>query len=745
MRKSLIAPTALVLAVLMLGSGCTPTQPFYFHEDGDLSFYLDKATNIETPDVQSTRLSEVQNAIAPLTITNPDFDQWWDLNVEECINLALQNSKVFRNLGQVSRVSDNQTLVPDAVLRNGDALQTIYNPSILESDPQLGVEAALAEFDAQFTTRFFWQNTDRQQNFRNDAAFFLGQFPIRRQNLSQLDMNLVKKTATGAQFRFGSQTINDWNNTASNIRALPSDYTQIFEAEWTQPLLQGRGTQINRIPVLLARIRTDVGLADFEAAVRDLCYNTELAYWDLAIAYRQLETAKLGRDAAHATWQIVDLKFRGDSEDLQKRSQAQEQYYFFLAQVQQALKSLQDAERNLRFQMGIAATDGRLIRPIQEPTTALVDFDWYTVQEEGLVRSPELRRQRWRIKQADLQIIAARNLLLPQLNLVALNRWVGLGDRLMGPSNGIPFPNEGSYALENLVSGNFQEARIGVEFTPPAFGARRPLAAVRNAELKLANEHAKLEDMELTISHNLSTTIGTLDASYELAKTNFNRWIATQQEVEAMWLLFDGGLRELDIVLDAQRRRAQAQLEYYRNLINYNKAISEVHFRKGTLLDYDNVLLAEGPWPSKAYWDAEAQSRRRNAGTQMNYGWTRPNVISQGDAPQGAMGVLPEGAMLEEVQPGETIIESPQMEEVPTPAEQPSTEAAPANPAPTNPAPTNPAPSNGNTGLNPAASVQREQPIGTGIKRTAAPLNGPLQSSNAKPTTSRRVSHSVAR
>src|SRR5436189_3211352 len=116
MRKSLIAPTALVLAVLMLGAGCTPTQPFYFHEDGDLSFYLDKATNIETPDVQSTRLSEVQNARAPLTITNPDFDQWWDLNVEECINLALQNSKVFRNLGQVSRVSDNQTLVPDAVL-----------------------------------------------------------------------------------------------------------------------------------------------------------------------------------------------------------------------------------------------------------------------------------------------------------------------------------------------------------------------------------------------------------------------------------------------------------------------------------------------------------------------------------------------------------------------------------------------------------------------------------------------------
>lgn len=736
MRKSIISYTALILAVLTLYTGCTPTQPFYFREDGDLSFYLDKATALETPDTQSTRLNEVTNAMAPLTITNPDFDQWWDLTVEECINLALQNSKVFRNLGQVSRVSDNQTLVPDAVLRNADALQTIYNPAILESDPQLGVEAALAEFDTQFTTKFFWQNTDRPQNLGPVAINSGFQPLVRRQHLSQLDTNFTKKTATGAQFRFGNSTISDWNNTPASFRSLPSDWFTAYEAEWTQPLLQGRGTQINRIPITLARIRTDVGLADFEAAVRDLCYNTELAYWDLAIAYRQLETAKLGRDAAHATWQIVDLKFRGDSEDLQKRSQAQEQYYFFQAQVQQALKSLQDAERNLRFQMGLTPTDQRLIRPIQEPTTALVDFDWYTLQEEGLTRSPELRRQRWRIKQRELQIIAARNLLLPQLNVVALYRWLGLGDKLIGPRNGLDFPAVGSYAYDSLTQGDFQEARVGLEFTPPAFGARRQLAGVRNAELNLANEHAKLEDMELTLSHNLSTTVGTLDASYELAKTNFNRWTATQQEVETVWLIYDNDLATLDLVLDAQRRRAQAQLEYYRNLINYNKAIAEVHYRKGTLLDYDNVLLAEGPWPSKAYWDAEGQARRRGAATIFNYGWTRPNVVSQGEAPQNASGTMSEGEVMEEVMPGETIIESttpveevpaPGMKMEPVPAEKPG--VAPEAAPPAAPAP-----------VNNAASLRKEQPIGTGVKPTSNTLNAPAQTNMTPATTGRKVS-----
>ena len=33
--------------------------------------------------------------------------------------------------------------------------------------------------------------------------------------------------------------------------------------------------------------------------------------------------------------------------------------------------------------MGIAATDGRLIRPADDPTTAKISFDWCQVQERG--------------------------------------------------------------------------------------------------------------------------------------------------------------------------------------------------------------------------------------------------------------------------------------------------------------------------------------------------------------------------
>ena len=60
----------------------------------------------------------------------------------------------------------------------------------------------------------------------------------------------------------------------------------------------------------------------------------------------------------------------------------------------------------------------------------------------------------------------------------------------------------------------------------------------------------------------------------------------------------------VDLLLNSQRRRANAQADFYRAVVEYNKSIANVQFRKGSLLEYNNVQLAEGPWPKKAYWDA---------------------------------------------------------------------------------------------------------------------------------------------
>jgi outer membrane protein TolC len=650
--------TLTLLLVALLGfTGCHPTQPFYFHEDGDLSHYIDRLTQVEHPDLETATLPDAAQAPPPLNIDDPNFDQFWDLSLEQVINTALANSTIIRSVGAVTPFG-----VADGLLSRTAAAPTVYDPAISETNTlggqrpvdrnsgslfltspqtqatQQGVEDALSEFDAQFFSSFNYSTNDRPRNVQAGNPF--NPLFFEQQSSSSLAA-LSKKTATGAIYSLRNRTSYTHNNIPLGIgRALPSDWQTEFEVEAQFPLMQGRGAQVNRIPVVLARINTDISLAEFEASVRNLVMDTENTYWDLYCAYQSLATARVGRDSAQLIWQGVNAKYLAGKEggSTQQEAQSREQFHFFSAQLQTAQHELFEAEARLRWLMGLGPTDGRVIRPIDEPTMAEVHFQWDEVRFEALLRSPELRQQKWRIKQRELELTAARNQLLPRLNATVGYRWLGVGDNLLNADrNGLNFPVTGSTAFDELFENNFQEATVGLEFTPPQFGARRPLAAISNSQYQLARAKAQLEEMEVQQVHLLSTAWRNVKFRYNLAVSHFDRWAAAQREVESATALQTagtvGGNRQatpLDLLLDAQRRRAQSQNDYYRAICDYNKALAEVHFRKGSLLEFNNIHLDEGPWPQKAYWDALEKARERDASYYLNYGWTRPRVVSRG-------------------------------------------------------------------------------------------------------------------
>jgi hypothetical protein len=213
------------------------------------------------------------------------------------------------------------------------------------------------------------------------------------------------------------------------------------------------------------------------------------------------------------------------------------------------------------------------------------------------------------------------------------------------------------------------------------------MAGVRNSQLKLAREKAQLEDMELNTIHLLSTAVRNVESFYVQAQTHFNRWSAAEKEVESATAKWKGGADTVDKVLDAQQRRAQAQLDFYTNLVEYNKAIAEVHFRKGSLLEYNNIELTEGNWPQKAYWDALGLARQRDASYYLNYGWTRPDVISAGPVDQG-MG----GPMMGQPTPAELVPTPEPTPAGPAPAEGPAAPELTPTPEPLTAPPSAPAP-----------------------------------------------------
>jgi len=644
-------------SVSLLAGGCAPQQPFYFFEDGDLSHYVGAIQKIEYPDSCEQPLDEAASVTEPLTLSNARIDQIWELSLEEALRTALENGKVLRNLGGRfqsfggPRPQTGEAAV--SLLTAPTQTPTIYDPAIAETDPFRGVESALALFDAQLSSSLTWERQNRPQNFSSTQPIFQQQLLGDTGNWTS---GIQKRTATGATVGVSNTTLYDNNNSPIRQDGVPSTFTTNYDFTLSQPLLQGAGVTYNRIAgpdsfdniygrplfrgVLLARINADISLAEFEAGVRNLVSDTEQSYWELYFAYRNLEARKAGRDSSLEAWRKVHALYveqsRGGEAD--KEAQAREQYFFFRSEVEQALTDLYRCENRLRFMMGISASDGRLIRPSDEPTTARISFDWQQSLVEALSRSAELRRQKWVIKQRELELTAAKNLILPRLDLVGRWRFLGMGEDLIN-QNYSPYnansgdPLAGTDAYSSLLSGQFQEWQAGGQFLMP-LGFRRELATVRHHQLQLTRERARLQDEELEASHALVEAVRNIDTNFALTQTNFNRRVAAERQVEAVQAAYDAGTVTLDQLLDAQRRRAEAESSYARALVDYNRSISQLHYRKGSLLEYNGVFLAEGPWPGKAYFDAHRRARQRDASLYLDYGHSRPGVFSRGPITQ---------------------------------------------------------------------------------------------------------------
>jgi outer membrane protein TolC len=691
MRRQFPLLGGLSLLVSAVLAGCAPQMPFYFHEDkgGELSHYLGVATEIEVPDAKECRLSEVEGAIRPLSLCNSEAKEIWDLHLEDAVRNALENSKVMRSIG------GSVTGAPTFLTQSPDSVSTIYDPALVESNARTGVEAALAAFDAQWTTNVFWERNRNPQNVAFEPLDL-------EQDTAQFQTTVTKTSATGGVYSV-QHTIgyNFVPNNALYEAPLPlaADWTTNLQIQVAQPLLQGAGVCFNEIAgpgavpginngVRIARLNTDIALAQFETSVRNLVSDVEIAYWELYFAYRNLDAVVGGRNSALQTWRKVHELYvvgaRGGEAD--KEAQAREQYFLFRSSVETALTSLYATESKLRYIMGLAATDGRLIRPADEPTTAKVCFDWADTHAEALCRSVELRQERWRVKQRELELIAAKNYLLPRLDAIARYQWAGQGENLTGsPDADTANPGFGS-AYADMLHGDFQSWHLGLQATVP-IGFRKEMSGVRYAQMAIARERAKLQEEELEVSHQVAYAIRDLESGLCIAQTNFNRRVAAQREVDAVHAAYETGTVTFDVLLEAQRTLADAESSYYRSLVNYNEAIAQVHYRKGSLLEYNGVYLAEGPWPGKAYFDARRRARARDAAHYLNYGFTQPSVMSRGPLNQWANAGAPQaagvsGVPLVPLAPGANPAGQP--ETVPTPQpngnNQPNESTKPADP-----------------------------------------------------------------
>ena len=415
-RSSLVAGVCGVALALWL-SGCRLfDSPLEELDSANLQHYRKAATQIDFPAAQEATDTEKGVFSGPPRrigdLYDPDRDEMWDVSLAEVLRMALANSQIIRTRGGFLSAQN-------PLLTNPQATMSVYNPAIQESGVLLGsrgVEAALGDFDARFTSSMQWGRNELVQNNRLlsgglDAGETL------TDETGVFSSRLEKQMATGGSLALR----HDWNYSQNNVpaRLFPSAYTGLLGAEYRHPLWAGSGTEFTRIAgpsnrgvqrisgvdqgVVISRINNDISLTDLEAAVTGLVKEVEELYWELSLAYRVYDSEKTALEGATALWKVVKAKALSGLVSTADEAQARVNFFQTRARAENAWADLYQFEGRLRRLVGLPVNDGRILRPVDEPTIAEFVPDWHVCLAESLVHRVELRRQKWSIKKLTLE------------------------------------------------------------------------------------------------------------------------------------------------------------------------------------------------------------------------------------------------------------------------------------------------------------------------------------------------------
>jgi outer membrane protein TolC len=573
----------------------------------------------------------------PRTTNDPEAREIWQLTLQDAIRVGLDNSEVVRVISLGAQGIPVGGFEPTplntgagggvASALGAGGLTTIYDPAIQETQ----IAQSLSNFDTNFTTQMLWGHSVAPFNNAISAGTFIAgpRFPIIfNQDTFQFTTGVQKRTATGALLGVTNNINYLYSNSPTNVT--PSAYTTNVQLSLTQPLLGSAplaggqpgppvGLEANRAPIIIARLNADASVWAFKAEIMAEVRSIEQQYWSLAQQHVQLWSSEKAVELAEEILKREQSELevgRGTVADVAEAQQRLEQFRLDLVTK---TSDVITTERQLRNLLGLPPADDRRIVPVTAPTEARLEPDWEACLAQMLSFQPDIVRQQLLVRQSELQLLVARNQLLPQLNLNALYQFNGLGHTL---DNSLAvMTGKSILAIDPLIStqqraaglnsnpgsySDFQQWQIGMTLQMP-LGMRAPLANVRNTQYGLLRQRAFLQQIVHQTTHSLARFFLEVDANYKQFKTASRFRAAAAQRLEAQRAFYEEGRITIDRYLDAVSQYASAVAQEAQFKTSYNISIIALEEAKGTLLAYDNIAVAEGPNPAKAYIQARDQ------------------------------------------------------------------------------------------------------------------------------------------
>ncbi len=463
------------------------------------------------------------------------------LSLSECIQRALANNYTIR----------------------GDA----YSPAIARTR----LVEAEAAFDAVFFLDANWANTDQATAIQlaanqSDARSYGGGFRMLMPTGTRIQTELKQsRSFTDLQFA----TLNPAYNTN-------------FVTTFSQPLLRGFGLDYNRAPIEIARLDFEATREQFTRSVRDRLFEVERAYWLLAQVRRLVLITAETTAQNYVTYEYVVGRLGLDATPVEVNNSLS-QWKTSEVGFANAVKAVRDAEDSLKYLLNdpeLLLSKSIDIVPEEIPFVSALTLDQFAEVRTAIERRSELREAKLRIEQSRVKTARAKNDTMPDLSVNFSYDVSGLG-------------LSADTSFDSLTTNRFRSYTVGVSFEMP-IGNRAREAAYRRSRMEETQAIIALQRVSDGVVQEVNNAIREMIVSYVTIPPSLDAVIAAERNLRSLQARAESiSPAFLQTELNAVQQIGTTRRNLLQVIMDYNVAMAALERAKGTLLEYNNVVLSD--------------------------------------------------------------------------------------------------------------------------------------------------------
>jgi outer membrane protein TolC len=504
------------------------------------------------------------------TLSVPIHDGTLELSLENAVHLAIDRSL------------DVELLRIDPKLAEKDlgAAWGAY-------DPQLYGEGGYSSAETPTASQILG-NTLLTQETSSGEAGLRGQIPW-----------------LGGSYQVGYQGSEVFTN--SRISVLSPEFRASYVATLQIPLLRGLFWSDSWTLVRLSRIGVDLSSEQFRGRLMDVVRNTEDAYWGLIaaqdgerVAQKSLETAEALLDQTQAQYEVGVVS---KVEVVQAEAGVADRE-FNLIRASAVARNTQDRLIDLvlgpyleaETEIDVEATDRAGEITVREVSAA-------AATEHAMARLPELAVARKDIERRKIEVAAASNDRLPQLDLVGSYGKAGLSGRTnpdcVDFTAGVPctdppgvrtdFVDADRNFFNSTGAQNYSIA--GVLSIPLGNNTARNLHD--RAKLELRRSETGYDRLEQSIVSDIRRAARNLRSAVEGIEAATRAEAAAEEQLRAERVRLEFGESTPFEVLQREEDLVRAQGQKILAQQTYHNSITELDRAQGTILDRHQIVVEE--------------------------------------------------------------------------------------------------------------------------------------------------------